>query len=454
MAVRIPLIDSRGGARFWLIVILLAALAGRMGWIISRPTDDATLQALPDQVEYLTLAQNLRAGHGLVFYDDRFADNVYAYRTPGYPLFVAAFGANVPVVRAAQAVLDASTAWAAGLLALAVLPGHLARRGMLLAALAVALNPLLVYFCGLLLSETLFTAQLAWGMVLLVAGGQGGRLRVEPTGSPAHADPASPERPWTGTLLWLAGGALLATTGLVRPSAAPLAVLMGVAAALACRPTRASGRPAFRPRWPLPVATTMLLLTAAALVPWGYRNKQLLGDWILTTTNGGATLWDGFNPDATGASDQARLKKMPQLQYLDERSRSHYLEQRARTFIAENPRRAVDLAVAKAARTWSPVPLSADYGTWRNRLIAGAYAIPLFLLALLGLWRSEIGGFRKAFLVLPAVYFTLVHMASVGSIRYRVPVEPALAVLAVAGLLSLRGPTFSWRRAGGLDAGQ
>jgi hypothetical protein len=36
-------------------------------------------------------------------------------------------------------------------------------------------------------------------------------------------------------------------------------------------------------------------------------------------------------------------------------------------------------------------------------------------------------------LALPAVYFTLVHAVSVGSLRYRVPVEPQLAILAAAG---------------------
>jgi hypothetical protein len=37
------------------------------------------------------------------------------------------------------------------------------------------------------------------------------------------------------------------------------------------------------------------------------------------------------------------------------------------------------------------------------------------------------------FLLLPALYFTAVHALSVGSLRYRVPAEPPLAVLAAAG---------------------
>ena len=34
----------------------------------------------------------------------------------------------------------------------------------------MAVNPFLIYFSGLILSETLFTAMMVWGMVLLLYG--------------------------------------------------------------------------------------------------------------------------------------------------------------------------------------------------------------------------------------------------------------------------------------------
>jgi hypothetical protein len=42
-------------------------------------------------------------------------------------------------------------------------------------------------------------------------------------------------------------------------------------------------------------------------------------------------------------------------------------------------------------------------------------------------------------LLIPAIYFTLVHAMSIGSLRYRVPVEPELAVLAAVGIVTISG---------------
>src|SRR5258705_13172801 len=95
-------------ARVILALILLAALGVRLGWVLTRPSDDAAIEQLPDQREYLQVARSFLAGEGFSFSDPRFADRVYAYRTPGYPLFLAACGGNIKVARIAQAVIDTS----------------------------------------------------------------------------------------------------------------------------------------------------------------------------------------------------------------------------------------------------------------------------------------------------------------------------------------------------------
>ncbi|QOV91576.1 hypothetical protein [Humisphaera borealis] len=433
--------------RRWIAFILLLALALRIGWVLSRPADDASLAGLPDQSEYLDLGRNLLESRGLFFYDARFRSTVYAYRMPLYPAMIAACGGSIRATLVLQAVLDTSSVLAAACLAAGLLPRQCRRRGTLWASAVVAANPFLLYFCGLILSETLFTTLLLWGMVCLLAGSQGGHL--VPT---SDAGDLRPYRPRAGTLLWLFGGLLLALSTLVRPSAAPLAVIMGIAASFAVRPLPREVRAAFRPRWPLPVATTMLLLTVATLFPWAYRNQQVLGTWVWTTTNGGVTAYDGFNRDATGASDQSVLRDLPQLSAMNEVERSTYLSSRATQFIRDQPLRALELAAIKAGRTWSPIPLSADYGSWTYRLIGMSYSVPLDLLALVGLFAAPIRRSAKAFLFAPVVYFTLVHMASVGSLRYRVPVEPLLAVLAAAGIAAISLRRFGWRRAGENDS--
>ena len=411
--------------RLSLAVLLAASLAVRVGWGLAQPADAASIDRLPDQREYLQLAQNLLQGHGLKFFDPRFRSEVYAFRTPGYPLLIAACGANVRAVRLAQAVVDTSTVLAVYLLA----RRWLAPGASLFGAALVAFNPFLVYFTALLLTETVFTAMLAWSMVLLL-------------GPSAQAGGIT----WRATFLWLLGGVMLALSVLVRQSAVGLPVVLGVGAAFV---NRGRGGPYHR-RWPLPVGSTMLLLTVLVLLPWACRNRRVLGEWVWTTTNGGITLYDGLNPDATGASDQSFVQSMPELRGMDEYSRSRHLSERAKEFVRRQPLRAAELAVIKAARTWSPVPLSQEYGGWKYRTVGLLYSLPLDVLVLIGLFRSPRRGGAlapavKVFLLLPAIYFTAVHMLSVGSLRYRIPAEPPMAVVAASAAV-LPG-VGGWKRA-------
>jgi hypothetical protein len=252
-----------------------------------------------------------------------------------------------------------------------------------------------------------------------------------------------------GTVMWLTGGLLLAASALVRPSAAPLPLLLGIVAAFLGLQNRSAARPYdygdSRLRWPLPVGSTMLLLTALVLLPWAMRNRRVLGEWVWTSTNSGITAYDGFNPDAEGDSNQAFLEDMPQLAAMSEVTRSEYLSAKAKEYALEHPRRAAQLAVIKAGRTWSPVPLSKEYRNRRTWAAGLAYAVPFFLLVLVGLSGTGLGRAAKVFLMVPAIYLTLVHMLSVGSLRYRIPAEPPMAVIAAA-VLATPGPR--WRRAG------
>ncbi|HEY2589784.1 MAG TPA: hypothetical protein VGI81_28835 [Tepidisphaeraceae bacterium] len=422
--------DVPGRSRVILILLALA-LALRIGWAVTRPVNDAAIDALPDQREYLSLAQNLLHGGGLQFIDPRFNEAVKAFRTPGYPMMVAACGASVRAVRIVQALLDVSTVLAIYLLARRLIGGRFAP---LLAAGIVAVNPYLIYFTGLLLSETLFTAMLAWAMVLLVIG-RGGR------------------GPWLATVLWLAGGLLLSLSVLVRHSAVALPVLLGLlsvflntASEVSYKQLSLSAEDSYtKGVWRLPPGLTMVMLTLLSLLPWVVRNRVVLGHWIWLDTNSGFTLCDGYNPDATGASDQSFVHRMPELQALDEVGRDEHLKQEAIDYARTHPERAVMLAGAKLARTWSPVPLSREYGRPALRLLAMAYSVPFDALVLIGLLWGRLRRSAKVFLITPAIYFSIIHMLTVGSLRYRIPIEPPLAVVA-AGLVGAGGAA-SWRRA-------
>ncbi|MDP9174814.1 MAG: glycosyltransferase family 39 protein [Planctomycetota bacterium] len=398
---------SGRAARITLVAILLLGLSIRLAWVFHQSSDVATFSQLPDQREYLELGAHLLHHDGFWLADPRFLQVVYAYRTPGYPFLIRWCDAQPTMIRAVQAALDTSTILSIYLLAKRWLPPHAA----LLAALLVALDPFLIYFTGLILSETFFTALLCWGIVLLVVS----------------------DGPWPKGKLrltaWLAGGLLLALSVLVRPGAIAIPVALGWAAALVNR----HRQPSYRSHWPLPVGATMLLLTAVVLLPWAARNRWVLGSWIWTSTNAGITTYDGFNPDATGASDQSFATAMPWTRDMTEVGRSLYFARLADEWMQEHPLEAIELAFVKIGRTWSPIPLSAEYGRRGLYVAVGiCFGIVFYGLTLLGLWQGDLPRPVKQFFLLPALYFTVAAVLSVGSLRYRIPAQPPMAIVAAS----------------------
>ena len=130
------------------------------------------------------------------------------------------------------------------------------------------------------------------------------------------------------------------------------------------------------------------------------------------------------------------------LRHMGEVERDEYLSQQANNWIAETwrhePMRLFRLTAVKIGRTWSPVPLSAEFGSKKlYKIVAAAFSIPLLALSVVGLWAARLSRSARLFLLSPVLYFTMIHAVSVGSLRYRVPVEPLLAVLAAAGLMTI-----------------
>ncbi|MEM7808980.1 MAG: glycosyltransferase family 39 protein [Planctomycetota bacterium] len=394
--------DDRKPLWPWLLGVALVAVAARIGLGLIVPAD---IDALPDQREYLDLAASIRAGEGLVLVDDRYAvpQTLLAQRMPGYPLFLASFNGNVSLVRIAQAIIEATTAISTVLLA----GRFVARRFAVFAGVLVALNPFLAYFSTLILTETLTVALFTWGLYAIIRSQDGARW-------------------W-----WLAAAFFVVAT-YVRPSSAVVFVLLAVVAAIL--PTRGPGG---LTRWPLPGGLTAGVVLLLALSPWIWRNFQQLQAFVPLTTNTGITLYDGLNVDnTTGQSDQSFVQRMPQLSLMGEVDRSTYLRGWALHFVTERPVEAARLAVLKTGRTWSPLPLSDDAS--RLQRIAGlAFALPVFVLALIGLVAGRLPLRPLLVMLTPVIVLTLLHAITVGSLRYRLPIEPVLAILGAAGLGTL-----------------
>lgn len=158
--------------------VFALALAARLLVFWAGPATVPARALDPDSTRYLTLADNLlhtgvfgkaqeegllhvataklQAANGTLPPADKHGLRPEAYRTPGYPLFLAridAYGGDLRTVLVVQNLLDAALAWLVIVLTQAA---GVPRRGALLAGLAWALHPALIVYDNFILTETLF----------------------------------------------------------------------------------------------------------------------------------------------------------------------------------------------------------------------------------------------------------------------------------------------------------
>jgi len=382
------------------LLLLIAALSLRCAWVSYHWLRHGPALEFDDERLHWELATNLACDGVLVSNDGR-----YAARMPLYPLFLSLFaqaGTNgILAARLAQALLSAVLTFCVWRFAQNV--GGL--RGGLLAGGLSCIDPFAIFFCNLLLTETVFSllAVILIGGAWKLLAASSGRIMASAAGFAA------------------AGAAAVLT----RPTALGWLILLWLSILLLA-PSRRT-------------AVTVLISSAALLVlamlPWGLRNRQQIGAYAWLSTNGGVTLYDGQGPQADGSSNQAFLAEMPQLAGLGEVQRDRRLRDLALQQMRENPQRVLQLAAAKFARIWNPVPNVATYRRAPIALTSAIFTVATLLVALAGLMRAFTVRSREyltyQFLLwLPVIYFTLVHCLFVGSVRYRVPLMPILALAA------------------------
>ena len=391
-----------GAARVGLL-LLIAALTLRAGWVLYRWHADGPDAALyPDEELHWQLASNLVERGEMVSDDGR-----YAVRMPVYPLFLAAFASighyGILAARLGQALVGALATY----LAYRFARTALGPRPALFAGLLVCCDPFTVFLCNTLLTEAVFTPILlalttcAWYVV----------RRADRT-----------------PLLMLVGVAVLGPILMMtRASAAGLVLVLWIVLWIA-EPDRWRG-------------TVRLMFYAATLfvlmLPWGLRNRAVIGSCAWLSTNGGHTLYDAQGPQADGSSDQTFLKELPELVGLGEAERDQTLQRLAIEQMRADPARVLRLAWAKFKRTWNLIPNVAEHSEGTSAAISAAFMACVLVTAAIGVYRSvkrrQLLRFHLV-LWLPVLYFTLLHCIYIGSVRYRVPLMPLLELAAAAAL--------------------
>jgi hypothetical protein len=216
-----------------------------------------------------------------------------------------------------------------------------------------------------------------------------------------------------------------------------------------------------------------LLGLSVVMSPWWIRNALITGRFVPTTLQVGPSLLDGLHPGASGASDEGMAfmqaiiaeqmaadqvqlnnpqppQSAPLVSTLEYRINAR-AQQVAMQWALQNPGETLVLAWRKFLRIWSLWPDGGDASSTPIRLALTLSSFSILLLACrFSFVQPRPGGWFYAILWLPSLYFTLLHMVFVGSIRYR---EPALLVLVAAAASALASLFYGHlQRVNGIDS--
>jgi hypothetical protein len=434
-----------------LLVALLIRLIAAIGWQQTCPADSKLKFGDSDSYWYLatTIAQGEPYQYG--------SPNSRIFRAPLYPCFLAPWTMLDPKLDASSTVRDHHLIGVLGARAAGCLLG-VACIGVLVfmtfqivsgssspayrfvaatvTGLLAALYPGAIGMSIFVLSEALFCPWMVLSLLLTwhsMAAMQNGN----------HARAARS---------LFAAGLLSGAACLTRPSWSLWPVFLFVYLLLAWRQMNRGKEPVAMPEYQPSVFRFARIWGAycvgiiVVMTPWWIRNYAISGKWVPTTLQVGASLYDGLHSGATGSSDENMAfvdRFVKEQEQEDERNQNAgtgldgcfewRLDRRIRNaaidWARENSSDALWLGMVKLGKTWSPLPVARELGSSAVRWAEAIGYSVIIVLACLGMVRS----FRWTgawLFAMPCLYFAILHMVFIGSVRYR---QPAVLVLCVLG---------------------
>lgn len=245
-----------------------------------------------------------------------------------------------------------------------------------------------------------------------------------------------------GPLCWIAYGLLWSISALVNP--ALLAIFPFFLAWLIWALRKQSAG------WTRPIACTVLVF-ALGLLPWTVRNYRAFGKLVPLRSNFGLELWLGNNPQAADVNsfsmhpydnpaERDIYRRVGEISYM------HAKQEQAFAFMRSHPALTLHFIVRRFGSNWFSVSDRVgsvfSNGTFDLKLYF-FFNAAMILLAWLGLWfawRTQ-NPYRLPYLVVLLIY-PLVFYITHTLVRYRFPIDPLLAILAIYGFACMSGLAF------------
>jgi hypothetical protein len=373
------LAGTRQRQHFILLLILALALILRVAVALLLPDQS---QSLPDSIGYREAAQELR---------DTLHMSGHPYIMPLYPILVAITypGVGQLITDIALSIL---TVWLVYALTDAIFGDRLCS---LLAAFATAFYPHLIFFSVVGLTETLFITLVLAAFVCWYRG------------------------------FFIPAAIFAILSILTRPIPDLLVPFLVAYFAIAIY------------RLPWTGVLRQLLIYGAVyclmLAPWWLHNFHIYGGFVRLNLGSGLAIYSGNNPgNISGGIDRDLGAHMAQFDNIrDPIAHDAALKEAAFRHIRQNPSQFLEQAFLKLLRFWRLWPHTETYSRSFYVIASLASFTPVLLLACvyLLLWGRQ-DARRIAPLVIFGAYLTALHTVVPGSIRYRLPLEPLLIVMA------------------------
>ena len=378
-------IERIAASRLTLIAILVAAFALRVFAAVIVPDQSVMLG---DAVAYREVGKSLWATGQM---------NAL-YFMPLYPALVAVFGPGW-LQLLIDIALSTALVWLIYELTDAIFAS---KRAAVLAAAVAAVYPYFIFYSIVGLTETLF-------MVLLLSA----------------------------YLCWYRNAYIAASVFsvlgiLTRPVLDPLAPLLLLYFAIAIRGLSIKAAAKY--------LAIYVGIYCVLMAPWWLHNYKAYQTFVRLNLGSGVALLSGNSPSnqSGGIDNNLNATMAPFAEIADPVARDKAMQRAALNYIKEDPGRFLIQAAKRFQRFWSPWPLTEEYSRPLYKLISFCSFIPVLLLALVFVVLYGRTYFRRiAPLLLFIVYLNSLHLVFPASLRYRLPVEPFLIVLAAAGAVHL-----------------
>lgn len=402
--------------------VFLFAVALRLPFAFMAPAGSYrtpfTSDFVEDVVAYVDLGHSL-ADHGVFGFGGRAS----AFRPPLYPWMVGAvfatFGEDYRVIRLLQALLGGLAAAALYALGRRLFD----ERVGLLAGVGLAAYPMLLYFTGEIMTETLYVAVSIGAVALTVRCWQVRTVRSA-----------------------VLAGSIWGLAVLCRPTA--VYCVIGLVVLAAVRFWR-------KDRTGAGLLVVVALVAAVVTIPWVVRNSLAFGRFVPVTTYTGINLYKGL-PDKDNRTaledlgynhhqiEDPKLQTLPADEVaLDARARAYW-----RAFVSQHPGAYAAEKLRDLRRFWFDFNLAGRLTGARPVLVLATFApyLVVLVLAIFGLARALKEGRSDALVVtLGMVGITLLaYVPFYAGKRYRMPtVDPYLILMSAywlsGQLLRLRG---------------